>query len=327
MEENNPILQVNDVKVYFPLKQSITQVITRQPKQYVRAVDGVSFEIPQGKTLAVVGESGCGKTTLAKTLVRLNRPFDGQILYRGQDIATDEAWKSNELRKEIQYIFQNPYASLNPKMTILETVRRPLDIFDLYDKDQRDKRAIELLQMCGISRNQVTRYPHEFSGGQRQRICIARALAVEPKLLIADEPTSALDVSIQCQILDLLTNLQKELGVTMLFISHDLGVVNYISDEVLIMYLGHIMEKGNTHEIFKNPAHPYSQALLDALPRRGSNRHEAKVKLQGYIPSPINPPQGCLLHPRCPYATEECARVRPEMKQLADGRCAACHRL
>lgn len=325
MADNGAILQVKDLKIHFPLKQTMVQTLTKQPKRYVKAVDGVSFEIPEGKTLAVVGESGCGKTTLGRSLVRLNRPVSGEIIYQGQNINCDEAWADNRLRKEIQYIFQNPYASLNPKMTILETVRRPLEIFDLCDKADRDRRALELLSMTGISKAQANRYPHEFSGGQRQRICIARALAVEPKLLIADEPTSALDVSIQCQILDLLTGLQKELGLTMLFISHDLGVVNYISDEVLIMYLGHIMEKGNTHEIFKNPAHPYSKALLEALPRRGSARHEAKVKLEGYIPSPIDPPKGCLLHPRCPYATERCAMERPEMRCLADGRSAACH--
>lgn len=325
MADDGAILQVKDLKIHFPLKQTLAQTLTHQPKRYVKAVDGVSFEIPQGKTLAIVGESGCGKTTLGRSLVRLNTPISGEILYQGQNIACDAAWTDNSLRKEIQYIFQNPYASLNPKMTILETVRRPLDIFNLYDSADRDRRALDLLSMTGISKAQANRYPHEFSGGQRQRICIARALAVEPKLLIADEPTSALDVSIQCQILDLLTSLQKELGLTMLFISHDLGVVNYISDEVLIMYLGHIMEKGNTYAIFKNPIHPYSKALLEALPRRGSARHEAKVKLQGYIPSPIDPPKGCLLHPRCPYATERCARERPEMHCLADGRSVACH--
>ena len=325
MAEHDAILQVKDLKVHFPLKQTIIQTVTKQPMRYVKAVDGVSFEIPEGKTLAIVGESGCGKTTLGRALVRLNRPISGEIIYQGQDINNDAAWADNHLRKEIQYIFQNPYASLNPKMTILETVRRPLEIFDLYPKEERDRRALELLSMTGISKSQANRYPHEFSGGQRQRICIARALAVEPKLLIADEPTSALDVSIQCQILDLLTSLQKDLGLTMLFISHDLGVVNYISDEVLIMYLGHIMEKGNTHEIFKNPVHPYSKALLDALPRRGSARHEANVKLEGYIPSPIDPPKGCLLHPRCPYATERCAAERPEMRCYGSDRSLACH--
>lgn len=325
MADENPILKVNDLKIHFPLKQTIGEILTRKPKQYVYAVDGVSFEIEEGKTLAIVGESGCGKTTLGRSIVHLNRPVSGSIKYNGQEIVDDAAWKTNDLRKDIQYIFQNPYASLNPRMTILETVRRPLDIFNIGDKDRRDERAIQLLEMAGISRLQASRYPHEFSGGQRQRICIARALAVEPKLIIADEPTSALDVSIQCQILDLLMSLQKDLGLTMLFISHDLGVVNYISDEVLIMYLGHIMEKGNTHTIFKDPAHPYSQALLEALPRRGSSRHEARVKLKGYIPSPIDPPKGCLLHPRCPFATEKCLHERPEMQQLPDGRCVACH--
>lgn len=325
MADNNPILQVEGLKIYFPLKQSVAQVLTKQPKNYVKAVDDVSFSIEKGKTLAIVGESGCGKTTLGRSIVHLNRPIEGSILYEGQEIMQDSAWKTNALRKDIQYIFQNPYASLNPKMTIIETVRRPLDIFNIGEKQNREKRALELLQMAGISKAQAYRYPHEFSGGQRQRVCIARALAVEPKLLIADEPTSALDVSIQCQILDLLMSLQKELNLTMLFISHDLGVVNYISDEVLIMYLGHIMEKGNTHDIFKDPSHPYAQALLEALPRRGSSRHEARVKLKGYIPSPINPPKGCLLHPRCPYATERCAQERPEMRQLEDGRCVACH--
>ena len=325
MGDQDIILQVKDLKVHFPLKQTIVQSVTKQPVRYVKAVDGVSFEIPKGKTLAIVGESGCGKTTLGRALVRLNRPISGEIIYQGKDINNDAAWADNHLRKEIQYIFQNPYASLNPKMTILETVRRPLEIFNLYPREERDSRALELLSMTGISKAQANRYPHEFSGGQRQRICIARALAVEPKLLIADEPTSALDVSIQCQILDLLTSIQKELGLTMLFISHDLGVVNYISDEVLIMYLGHIMEKGNTHEIFKNPVHPYSKALLDALPRRGSARHEANVKLEGYIPSPIDPPKGCLLHPRCPYATERCAAERPEMRCYGSDRSLACH--
>jgi len=325
MAEKTPILQVNDLKIHFPLKRSIVDAITKKPKQYVYAVDGISFEIEEGKTLAIVGESGCGKTTLGRSIVHLNKPVDGSILYNGQEIVEDSAWKTNTLRKDIQYIFQNPYASLNPRMRVIDAVQRPLDIFEIGEKDQREARALELLEMAGISRSQAYRYPHEFSGGQRQRICIARALAVEPKLIIADEPTSALDVSIQCQILDLLMSLQKDLGLTMLFISHDLSVVNYISDEVLIMYLGHIMEKGDTHKIFKDPAHPYAQALLEALPRRGSSRHEARVKLKGYIPSPINPPQGCLLHPRCPFATERCSQERPEMQQLPDGRCVACH--
>ena len=325
MNSNEPIMRVENLQVYFPVKRNIKQILTGEEKKSVKAVDGVSFDLIEGKTLALVGESGCGKTTLGKTIVRLNRPINGSIFYDGQNIANDEAWKTNVLRKDIQYVFQDPYASLNPKMTVLDTVKRPMDIFNLYSQDERTDRALALLKKTGISTAQAYRYPHEFSGGQRQRICVARALAVEPKIIIADEPTSALDVSIQCQILDLLTGLQKELGITMLFISHDLGVVNYISDDVLVMYLGHVVEQGNTHEIFKHPAHPYTQALLEALPKRGSSNHTARTKLKGYIPSPIDPPKGCLLHPRCPYATEKCCKVVPEMQPVGEGRMVACH--
>ncbi len=325
MRTDTPLLQVENLKIHFPLKRSLWKMMINEPKKMVKAVDGVSFSIEKGKTMAVVGESGCGKTTLGRSLVGLNTLVGGKILYKDKDIAPKDAWATNQLRKEIQYIFQNPYGSLNPKMTVLDTVRRPLEIFGMYEAEQRSERALELLGMTGISPALAFRYPHEFSGGQRQRICIARALAVEPELIIADEPTSALDVSIQCQILDLLMELQQKLNLTMLFISHDLGVVDYISDEVIIMYLGHIMEKGDTHAIFKYPAHPYTQALLEALPRRGSSRHQAKSRLKGYISSAIDPPKGCLLHPRCPYARDICTTVHPEMKELQGNRCVACH--
>lgn len=319
------LLRVDDLKVHFPLRQSLLDVVTRKERRYVRAVDGVSFSVPRGKTLAVVGESGCGKTTLGRSIVRLNTPVGGRIQFRGKDVSGDAAWRDRSLRKDIQYIFQNPYASLHPKATVLEIVRRPMDIFKLHDPAKRDARALELLAMTGIAAAHASRYPHEFSGGQRQRIAIARALAVEPDLIIADEPTSALDVSIQCQILDLLADLQRQLGLSMVFISHDLGVVNFIADEVMIMYLGKIVETGDTRAVFKTPAHPYSRALIDALPRRGSSRHTARVKLKGYIPSPINPPQGCLLHPRCPFAQDICRAERPEMRPVGAGRLAACH--
>ncbi len=323
--EDSVLLRVENLKVHFPLKQSVPDIIARKKPQYVRAVDGVSFSVQKGKTLAVVGESGCGKTTLGRSIVRLINPVNGRIYFRGQDISQAAAWKDGALRKEIQYIFQNPYASLNPKATALEIVRRPMDIFGLHDKSQRDRRALQLLGMTGIAMSQSMRYPHEFSGGQRQRISIARALAVEPSLIIADEPTSALDVSIQCQILDLLAELQRHLDLSMLFISHDLGVVEFISDDVMVMYLGHVVETGNTRKIFCAPAHPYSRALVDALPRRGSSRHEARVKLKGYIPSPINPPHGCLLHPRCQFAQDICRRERPVAQPAGDGHLAACH--
>lgn len=214
---------------------------------------------------------------------------------------------------------------MNPQMTVMQIVRRPFDIFNLYDRSKREKRVLELLKMVGISSNQAYRYPHEFSGGQRQRISIARALAVECKMLVADEPTSALDVSIQCQILDLLSQLRKELNLTMLFISHDLGVVNYISDRVIVMYLGQIIESGPTRKLFKNPVHPYTKALLEALPLRGCTRRERKVRLKGYIPSPINIPSGCTLHPRCPYAQPVCSEVVPELRMAADDHFVSCH--
>lgn len=319
------LLSVENLKVHFPLKRSFAQVVTRQERRYVRAVDGVSFSLQKGKTLAIVGESGCGKTTLGKAIVRLHEPNEGRIFFKDRNVTHSSEWRDRKLRKEIQYIFQNPYASLNPKTTVLETVRRPMEIFGLHDKARRTHHALQLLGMTGISASQALRYPHEFSGGQRQRIAIARSLAVEPSIIIADEPTSALDVSIQCQILDLLSELQERLGLTMLFISHDLGVVDFIADEVIIMYLGHIVETGETRKVFRAPAHPYSRALIDALPRRGSTRHLARTKLKGFIPSPIDPPSGCLLHPRCPFAQEICRSERPEMRQLGEGRSAACH--
>ena len=324
MENNKPLLQVEDLKIYFPLKKSLKDTINKVPTKYVRAVDGVSFSIEKGKTMGLVGESGCGKSTIGKSLVRLITPYAGHIYYDGQDITTFNEEQAHEYCKKIQYIFQDPYSSLNPKMTVLETVRRPLDIFNLYDEADRNKRVLELLDMTGIAASQAQRYPHEFSGGQRQRISIARALAVEPEFIVADEPTSALDVSIQCQILDLLTELRKELGLTLLFISHDLSVVNYITENVQVMYLGHMIEHGVTKEVFKNPKHPYSKALLEALPKRGSTDTHRDIKLMGYIPSPINPPAGCLLHPRCPYAQQICADTVPEPCMI-DGREVCCH--
>jgi len=323
--DDSTLLSVEGLKVFFPLKQSLMDRLAGHKRQHVRAVDGVSFDVKRGKTLAVVGESGCGKTTLGRSIVRLASPAAGTMKFRGAEISGPKAWQDGTLRKDIQYIFQNPYASLNPKATVLDAVRRPLDIFGLYHESERNRRALQLLAMTGIAASQATRYPHEFSGGQRQRISIARALAVEPSLIIADEPTSALDVSIQCQILDLLADLQRQLGLSMIFISHDLGVVNFISDEVIIMYLGQVVERGRTRSIFRTPAHPYSRALIDALPRRGSSRHEARVKLKGYIPSPINPPGGCLLHPRCPFAQERCRHEVPPMKPVGQDQSAACH--
>lgn len=324
MNEQKNLLEVRDLKVYFPLRRSFSEALKKEPMRYVKAVDGVSFSIARGGTLGLVGESGCGKSTIGKALVRLLKPYSGSILYDGEDITNLSPDKAKEYCKKIQYIFQDPYSSLNPKMTVMEIVRRPLDIFDLFEPHEREKRVLQLLDMTGIAASQASRYPHEFSGGQRQRISIARTLAVEPEFIIADEPTSALDVSIQCQILDLLQELQKELSLTMLFISHDLSVVNYITDNVVVMYLGHYLEQGNTHEVFRAPMHPYTKALLDALPRRGCAVRENRIKLEGYIPSPINPPPGCLLHRRCPFAQEICAEICPQTQVLGN-RTVACH--
>ena len=271
-----------------------------------------------------MGESGCGKTTIGKALVRLNPITDGRVRFQGKDIVKCAGDQRKSLCKEIQYIFQDPFSSLNPQMTVMQIVRRPLDVFGLYSKSNRERRVLELLNMVGIAANQVYRFPHEFSGGQRQRISIARALAVEPSVLIADEPTSALDVSIQCQILDLMARLRTELGLTMIFISHDLGVVNHITDRVVVMYLGHVIECGDTRDVFKSPVHPYTKALIEALPIRASTRRTRQIQLQGHIPSPINPPDGCLLHPRCPYMQPECAVRVPEWEQLGT-RSVACH--
>jgi len=321
----NKILSVKDLKVYFPVKQGFKSKLAGAEQKWVKAVNNVSFEVSKGETVALVGESGCGKTTIGKTIVRLNQPTGGKILFKDEDIFDLNGPKSKAYCKQVQYIFQDPYSSLNPQMTVMQIVRRPLDTFNMYDKDKRDKRVLELLSMVGIAANQAYRYPHEFSGGQRQRISIARALAVEPSMLIADEPTSALDVSIQCQILDLLSDLRKELNLTMVFISHDLGVVNYISDRVLIMYLGQIVESGPTRKLFASPSHPYTKALLEALPARGCTRRERKIKLEGYIPSPIDIPKGCTLHPRCPFAQPICESEVPEYKMVAEGHSLSCH--
>jgi oligopeptide/dipeptide ABC transporter ATP-binding protein len=318
------ILSVENLKIHFPLKRTLQDRIKHIPTRTVKAVDGVSFSINEGETFGIVGESGSGKTTVGKGLVQLNPLTEGHIYYKGKDITKVKDDQKKTLCKEIQYIFQDPFSSLNPQMTVMQIVRRPLDIFDLYSKRDRERRVLALLAMVGIASNQVYRFPHEFSGGQRQRISIARALAVEPSVLIADEPTSALDVSIQCQILDLLTKLRNELGLTIIFISHDLGVINHITDRVAVMYLGHIIERGGTLEVFKNPSHPYTQALLEALPIRASTHRIRRIRLEGYIPSPINPPKGCLLHPRCPYAQHECAVRVPEWEQIGT-RSAACH--
>lgn len=325
MEENRresaPILQVEGVKKYYPLKGGI---ISRRIGQ-VRAVDGVSFSMAQGETLGLVGESGCGKSTLGRQIVGLERPTAGRILYGGEDLAAVKGGLKGEARTRLQMVFQDSYSSLNPRKHVYEILSEPMLYHGIVQKAGLEAELKRLLDMVGLSSGALGRYPHEFSGGQRQRICIARALSLRPKLVVCDEPVSALDVSIQAQILNLLKDLQKELGLTCLFIGHGLGAVNYISDRIAVMYLGRIVELADAKELFLNPVHPYSRALFGAVPVPDPRRREWGGILEGEIASNINPPSGCPFHPRCPYAREECRVKEPELLPTGKrGHLAAC---
>lgn len=304
---NEIILKATQIKKYFPIKKGLLLKTVGQ----VKAVDDVSLEIRKGETLGLVGESGCGKSTLGRTLIRLYEPTAGQIHFEGQDFLNVAGRNLRLLRKDIQMIFQDPYASLDPRMTVGQILRQPFDIHKVGTSKERDVRVQELLELVGLKPSHVNRYPHEFSGGQRQRICIARAIALNPKLIICDEPVSALDVSIQAQILNLLKDLQEKLGLTYLFISHDLSVIEYFCDRVAVMYLGKIVEIGTRDEMFHQPKHPYTQALLSAIPRVGEGKKAMKKSLAGEVPSPINPPSGCSFHPRCPNVMDACSKNTP----------------
>lgn len=326
MNEKKVLVKVESLKVYYPVRKTLYDVIKNIPQKYVKAVDGINFTIQKSETLALVGESGCGKTTVGNTLIGIQKPVEGSVLFDGMDISRFSFEEMRRLRKRMQFIFQDPYSSLNPRMTVRQTLRRSMTIHNICPKDDMGKRETDLIRMTGIAEEYLDRYPHEFSGGQRQRISIARALAVNPSLVIADEPTAALDVSVQAQILNLLLKLKKELALTMMFISHDLSVVNYISDRTAVMYLGHIVEIGPSGEVFKNPIHPYSMALLEALPRKKHGRVDRKVRLSGSIPSPIAPPAGCSLHPRCPFAFDRCVAEIPMLVSVGNNRMVACHK-
>ena len=322
--ETDFLLEVNDLKKHFPIKAGLLQKTVGS----IKAVDGLSFKVKRGETLGIVGESGCGKSTAGRTLIRLYEPTSGEIIFKGRNIAKmNENELRRSVRKDIQMVFQDPYASLNPRKTLKYILSEPMITHSLYSRKEREDKLQDLLEKVGFNPLFINRYPHEFSGGQRQRIGIARALALNPDLIIADEPVSALDVSIQAQIINLMEDLQEELGLTYVFISHDLSVVRHISDRVAVMYLGRIMEFANKNDLFNEPLHPYTQALMSAVPvpkKRGAQQRE-RVILQGDLPSPANPPQGCVFHTRCPAATEICSQRVPEFKELKTDHFVACH--
>ena len=328
--EKDYILEVDGLKQYFPVKKDFLG----RPLAYLRAVDGVSFKLERGKTLGVVGESGCGKTTLGRTILRLYDVTEGSAKYttvgddgekKTYDLATISKREFYDLRTELQLVFQDPYSSLPPRMTVGEIIGEAVRVHKIVPDSKVGEYVRGVMARCGLQPHHYDRYPHEFSGGQRQRICIARALAVKPKLVICDEPVSALDVSIQAQIINLLKKLQREEGMSYMFISHDLSVVKYISDDIAVMYLGNIVEMGSTKDICTNAKHPYTQALFSAVPVANPHAKSEPVALECELPSPANPPKGCKFHTRCKYCTDKCREEAPEMKDLGGGHYVSCH--
>lgn len=319
MENNNNLLEVRNLKQYFDIPVGLLK------SKPLKAVDDVSFSIRKGETLGLVGESGCGKTTVGRSILQLYKPTGGEIIFKGKKIESKESIK--QLRQNAQMVFQDPYSSLNPRMTVGDIVGEPLDVMKIYKtKKERDERVNELMEIVGLSSEHATRYAHEFSGGQRQRIGIARALAVEPEFIVCDEPVSALDVSIQAQIINKFEDLQEQLGLTYLFIAHDLLVVKHISDRVAVMYLGRMMELAPSDELYNHPLHPYTISLMSAVPIPDPNyaRNHRRILLQGDVPSPLNMPSGCPFRTRCERATKECAEVRPELREVAPNHLVAC---
>jgi oligopeptide transport system ATP-binding protein len=318
-----PLLQVRHVKKYFPIRRGVLQ----REVARVHAVDDVSFAVREGETLGLVGESGCGKSTLGRTIVRLLEPTEGQVIFQGTPIEHFGTRRMRPLRREMQMVFQDPYASLNPRKRVGTIVSDPMRIHNLGNRAEQKRRVGEILETVGLSPEHYNRFPHEFSGGQRQRIGIARALALRPKLIVADEPVSALDVSIQSQMLNLLEDLQNELKLTYVFIAHDLGVVRHVSDRIAVMYLGKIVELSPAEELYTRPIMPYTEALLSAVPIPDPDLSEKRerIVLEGDVPSPINPPSGCRFHPRCRYMTDVCKQVEPPLVDYGNGHLAACH--
>lgn len=318
--ENNVILKVNALKKYFPVQRGFLQRVVG----WIKAVDGVDFEIERGKTLGLVGESGCGKSTIARLILRLMEPSGGKIVYHGQDITNLSQHDIKPLRKEMQIIFQDPFGSLNPRMTAGQSIEEGLRTLGIHGHDERKGRVGELLETVGIAPSAADRYPHEFSGGQRQRIGIARALSVEPSLIVCDEPVSALDVSIQAQVINLLRQLQADLGLSYLFITHDLNVVGYMSDRIAVMYLGHIMAYAPAETLFNNPRHPYTLALLSAIPSPDPDDRHEHEELAGDVPSPFDPPPGCKFQGRCPLVEDRCREKEIPFYEVGEGHQVRC---
>ncbi|WP_375552254.1 ABC transporter ATP-binding protein [Rhodophyticola porphyridii] len=315
-----PLLEVDKLRKYFPIHGGVLQRVVNN----VKAVDDISFGINAGEVVGLVGESGSGKTTVGRTILRLEQATGGTVRFGGTDVMGLNAADMRSYRKRMQIIFQDPYASLNPREKVREVLTHPLRLHKIGDPSEHEDRAATLLEKVGLSRDHLARFPHEFSGGQRQRIGIARALAVEPEFIVADEPVSALDVSIQAQVINLLEDLKNDLDLTMLFIAHDLGVVEHICDRVIVMYLGRVMEIASAADLYARPNHPYTKALLSAVPIPEPGRRRKRMVLKGDIPSPINPPSGCVFRTRCPIATEECAKIVPVLKPVGDGHTSAC---
>jgi len=321
LKSDEILVDIRGIKKYFPIHKGLLSRVVGQ----VKAVDDVSLAIRKGETFGLVGESGCGKSTLGRVILRLQGATEGEVIYQGRDIHSLRGQELRKIREEMQIIFQDPFGSLNPRFLVKDIIGEPLRVHRNLSSKEIDARVVELMELVGLDASRRNRYPHEFSGGQRQRIGIARAIALNPKFIVADEAVSALDVSVQSQVINLLMNLQRELGLTFLFIAHGLNVVRHISDRVGVMYLGKLVEVGETETLFASPLHPYTAALLSAIPKPTPGRKRERIVLQGDVPSPANPPSGCRFHTRCPFAQEQCAKVEPSLIEAAPGRQVACH--
>ncbi len=321
--EDKTLVKIENLTKNFISKKSFFG----KPLSYVHAVDNVSLDIFKGETLGIVGESGCGKSTLGRSILRLTEPTSGKVIYDKTDLVSLSKEDMRQMRKRLQLVFQDPYASLNPRMTVKDLIKAPLDVFNIGNESERMEKVFQIMKQVGLTEEQLNRYPHEFSGGQRQRIVIARAIILDPEFVVCDEPVSALDVSVRSQVLNLLNTLQKEKNLTYMFISHDLSVVKYISDRIAVMYLGRVVELAEKDELYNHAAHPYTKALLSAVPIAEVGRKREISVLEGDVPSPINPPKGCYFNTRCPYADERCRKEKPELRDIGCGHMCACHKV